>query len=83
MTKSLIRSSVNSVSANSDHFIHHGDTESQFHKTVIPGEQKDLERDPESRKIAESQIILDPGSHPASQDLAGMTNCSTVSNGGG
>jgi hypothetical protein len=35
-------------------------------------------RDPESRKIAGTQIILDPGSHPATRDLAGMTNYKTV-----
>jgi hypothetical protein len=28
----------------------------------------------ESRKVAENQVILDPGSHPAARDLAGMTN---------
>jgi hypothetical protein len=33
----------------------------------------------ESRKIGENQIILDPGSRPAPWDLAGMTNCNTVS----
>jgi len=58
-------------------------------KTVIPGEPKDLGRDPESRKLFENQTILDPGSHPASvfaeaspdrlRDLAGMTNYSTAS----
>ena len=32
----------------------------QFHKSVIPGEQNDLERDPESRKIEQTQNILDP-----------------------
>jgi hypothetical protein len=53
-----------------------------FDKTVIPGEQNYLEQDPESRKIVESQIILDPGSHPASRDLAGMTSWGTVSDGG-
>jgi hypothetical protein len=37
----------------------------------------------ESRKIAENKIILDPGSHPAPRDLAGMTNCDTASRGGG
>jgi hypothetical protein len=35
----------------------------------------------ESRKIGENQIILDPGSRPAPWDLAGMTNCNTVSGG--
>jgi hypothetical protein len=30
-------------------------------------------------KSGENQIILDPGSHPASRDLAGMTNYSTLS----
>jgi hypothetical protein len=52
---------------------------SQFDKSVIPGEPNDIGRDPESRKIAENQMILDPGSHPAPRDLAGMTNCDTVS----
>jgi hypothetical protein len=28
----------------------------------------------ESRKVAENQVILDPGSHPAPRDLAGMTH---------
>jgi len=36
-------------------------------------------RDPESRKPAKDRIILDPGSHPAPRDLAGMTNCHRVS----
>jgi hypothetical protein len=67
---------------------------SQFDKTVIPGEQNDVKRDPwfdrlttlsevegESRKRGENQIILDPGSHPGSRDLAGMTNCDTTSGG--
>ncbi len=35
------------------------ETEWQFDKGVIPGEPKDFGRDPESRKIAETQIILD------------------------
>ncbi|KPK31091.1 MAG: hypothetical protein AMK69_01465 [Nitrospira bacterium SG8_3] len=66
---------------------------SQFDESVIPGEQNDVERDPESRKVAEDQAILDPGSHPASvfaeaspdrpRDLAGMTNYGTTSRGGG
>ena len=57
-------------------------------KTVIPGEPNHLGRDPESRKIAESQAVVDPGSPPASvfakaspdrpRDLAGMTNCERV-----
>ncbi len=47
---------------------------SQFEKTVIPGGPNDVGRDPESRKITENQIILDPGSHPAPRELAGMTN---------
>ncbi|MGD9077053.1 MAG: hypothetical protein PVJ69_17675 [Desulfobacteraceae bacterium] len=47
------------------------------------------EAEGESRKPAENQIILDPGSHPASvfaeaspdrpRDLAGMTDCDTAS----
>jgi hypothetical protein len=59
------------------------ETASQFDKTVIPGEQNDFGRDPESRKLAENQIVLDPGSHPAPRDLTGMTNYDTVSDGGG
>jgi hypothetical protein len=46
----------------------------QFDKVVIPGEQNNFERDPESKKLAENQTILDPGSHPAPRNLAGMTN---------
>ena len=66
---------------------------SQFDKSVIPGEHKDLERDPESRKLSGNQLILDPGSHPASvfteaspdrpRDLAGMTDDDTASVWGG
>jgi hypothetical protein len=52
---------------------------SQFEKNVIPGEPKDCGRDPESRKVAKNRNILDPGSHPVSRDLAGMTNCDTLS----
>jgi len=37
----------------------------------------------ESSKTAENQIILDPGSHPAPRDLAGMTNWDTTSTGKG
>jgi hypothetical protein len=33
--------------------------------------------------MTENQIILDPGSHPATRDLAGMTNYDTASYGGG
>jgi len=29
--------------------------------------------------MVENEIILDPGSHPASRDLAGMTNWGTAS----
>ena len=80
----------------------HKEAVSSFDKTVIPGEPKDFGRDPwfgrlttlsevegESRKVAQNQNILDPGSHPASvfakaspdrpRDLAGMTNYNTVS----
>ncbi len=49
--------------------------------------------DPESRKVVENEIILDPGSDLASvfaeaspdrpRDLAGMTNYDTASQGGG
>jgi len=65
---------------------------SQFNKTVIPGEQNDLGRDPwfdrlttlsevegESRNLVVNRIVLDPGSHHAPRDLAGMTNCDTAS----
>ncbi len=55
------------------------ETVSQFAKTVIPGEPNDYGRDPESRKPKKIQNILDPGSHPAPRDLAGMTNCDTAS----
>jgi len=67
---------------------------SQYLESVIPDEFTEGGRDPwfdrlttlsevegESRKIVGNQIILDPGSHPASRDLAGMTNCNTVSGG--
>jgi hypothetical protein len=37
----------------------------------------------ESREVAENPIILDPGSHPAPRDLAGMTNRDKVSDRGG
>ncbi len=37
------------------------------------------EAEGESRKIAGTRIILDPGSHPAPRDLAGITNCHTAS----
>jgi hypothetical protein len=62
---------------------------SQSDESVIPGEPNDYGQDPESRKAAEIQNILDPGSHPASvfadaspdrlRDLAGMTDCDMVS----
>jgi hypothetical protein len=35
-------------------------------------------RDPESSEVAKNSIILDPGSHPAPRDLAGMTNYDTA-----
>jgi hypothetical protein len=64
---------------------------SKLEKSVIPGEPNDCGRDPESRKLAENEIILDPGSRPASvfaeaspdtpRDLAGMTNYDTASRG--
>jgi hypothetical protein len=56
---------------------------SQLGKAVIPDEQYDVERDLESSKLAENQFILDPGSHPAARDLAGMTSYATVSGGRG
>ena len=62
------------------------ETGSQFYKTVIPGEPNDVGRDPwfdrlttlsevegESREAVGNRIILDPGSHPAPRNLAGMT----------
>jgi hypothetical protein len=56
-----------------------------FHKTVIPGRDPWFDRlttlsevEGESRRFAEHQIILDPGSHPALRDLAGMTEWCTV-----
>ena len=52
---------------------------SQLDKNVIPGEPKDCWRDPESRKVVENEIIQDPGSHPASRYLAGMTHYDTGS----
>jgi hypothetical protein len=65
----------------SPHVIPVPEAVSQFDKTVIPGEPASLPRtrygvgrDPESRNIAGNQSILDPGSHPAARDLAGMTN---------
>ncbi len=41
-----------------------------------------VERDPESRKIAGDQVILDPGLHPAQLDLAGMKNGDTAPSAG-
>jgi len=35
--------------------------------------------DPESRFRYVNRPLLDPGSHPATQGLAGMTNCDTAS----
>jgi hypothetical protein len=55
---------------------------SQSDKAVIPGEPKVSGRDPESRRIVQYQLVLDPGSHPAPRDLAGMTNSGTSSDGG-
>jgi hypothetical protein len=68
----------------------------QFHKPVIPGEPNDCGRDPgfdklttlseiegESKSRAENRIILDPGSHPASRDLAGMTKGDRAFDSGG
>ena len=62
----------------SKRYLSSGDAVSLFDRTVIPGEQNNVERDPESSELAENPIILDPGSHPARRDLAGMTNCDTV-----
>jgi hypothetical protein len=46
----------------------------------LPLTRYEVGRDPESRKITKkNQIILDPGSHPAPRDLAGMTNRETTS----
>jgi len=36
-------------------------------------------RDPESSLFRQLRTFLDPGSRPAARDLAGMTNCHTVS----
>jgi hypothetical protein len=58
-------------------------TVSHLERIVIPGEPDHVWRDPESRKIGEDQMILDPGSLPAPRDLAGMTNCDTASLGRG
>ena len=55
---------------------------SQFDKPVIPGEPNHVGQDPESRKVVEIQIILDPSSRPAPRDLAGMMNYDTASRGG-
>jgi len=61
------------------------ETVSQFDKPVIPGELDPVSstglvgRHPESRKVAKNQNILDPGSHRAPRDLAGMTNYDTAS----
>ena len=38
---------------------------SQFNRAVIPGEPNDSGRDPESRKVAENQIVLDLPPKPA------------------
>jgi hypothetical protein len=57
------------------------ETMSQFDKTVIPGEQNNAERDPQSRRLSGNQVTLDPGSHPAPRDLAGMTKWDIASPG--
>ncbi len=67
------------------------ETVPQFQTSVIPGEPKHFWRDPwfdklttlsevegESSKLVDKQTILDPGSHPALRDLAGMTNFDRV-----
>jgi len=56
---------------------------SQHLKTVIPDEPTAGWRDPESRTYKCYQYILDPGSHPAWRDLAGMTDYETASRGRG
>jgi hypothetical protein len=38
---------------------------------------RDEIRNPEFTNV--NRLLLDPGSRPASRDLAGMTNCDTVS----
>jgi hypothetical protein len=48
-------------------------TASQQNDAFIPGELKDMGREPESSKTAKTQIILDPGSHLGTRDLAEMT----------
>jgi hypothetical protein len=52
-------------------------------KPVIPDERRAAYGDPESREMASSRLLLDPGSHPAPRDLAGMTNWDTAFQGGG
>ena len=49
----------------------------------LPRTRYGVGRDPESREIAENIRILDPGSHPAARDLAGMTNFDTILSGPG
>jgi hypothetical protein len=44
------------------------ETVSQFEKAVIPSEPNDYGRDPESRKVGENQIILDPPPTSAGDD---------------
>jgi hypothetical protein len=41
---------------------------------LIPDERCYASRDPESRNTEQIERLLDPGSHPAPRDLAGMTN---------
>ena len=43
----------------------------QYDEAVIPGEPNDCGRDPESRKVAEIQIILDPPPSSAGDDELG------------
>ncbi len=56
---------------------------SQGQWVVIPDEDALGGRDPESRKCLPFQLLLDPGSRPASRNLAGMTKYDTVCQVGG
>jgi hypothetical protein len=61
------------------------ETVSQFEKAVIPGKPNPVSSTgqacgarPGIQETGKIQIILDPGSHPALRDLAGMTNYDTA-----
>ena len=54
-------------------------TASQFDRVVIPGEQNDFERDPESRKLAENQTMLDlPPTSAGDDELGGALHLSRI-----